>query len=77
MDWEMPFGSILEGNLVGSQEFLSLRLQEEEEMPKQSDEGDYNCGIGVLDTTIAFVCVTVLDLLIYKTTSLFVRNFSV
>lgn len=42
MDWEMPFGSILEGNLVGSQEFLSLRLQEEEEeeMPKQSDEGD-------------------------------------
>lgn len=71
MDWEMPFGSILEGNLVGSQEFLSLRLQEEEEeeMPKQSDEGDYNCGIGVV-TAIAFVCVTVLDLLIYKTTSI-------
>lgn len=54
MNWETPYGYILDGNLVGSSEFPSLRLQEEDKMPKQSDEDDYNCGIGVV-ATIAIV----------------------
>jgi hypothetical protein len=48
MNWDTPFGTKLQGSLVGTKAFPSLRLNVEDVLPKQTPEDDYNCGIGVV-----------------------------
>ena len=48
MNWETPFGIKLQGNLVGTKAFPALRLHATDVLPSQSEDDDYNCGIGVV-----------------------------
>jgi hypothetical protein len=48
MNWDTPFGKNLQGNLLDTKAFSSLRLNMEDVLPQQTIEDDYNCGIGVV-----------------------------
>ena len=48
MNWETPFGIKLQGNLVGTKASPALRLHATDVLPSQSEDDDYNCGIGVV-----------------------------
>jgi hypothetical protein len=48
MNWDTPFGTKLQGSLLGTKAFPSLQLSVEDGLPKQKSEDDYNCGIGVV-----------------------------
>jgi hypothetical protein len=45
MNWDTPFGTNVEGSLLGTKAFPSLRLKVEDVLPKQTPEDDYNCRI--------------------------------
>jgi hypothetical protein len=48
MNWDTPFGKKLQGSLLGTKAFPSIRLNLEDVLPQQTQEDDYNCGIGVV-----------------------------
>ena len=48
MNWDTPFGTKLQGSLLGTKAVPSLQLNVEDVLPKQTLEDDYNCGIGVM-----------------------------
>jgi hypothetical protein len=48
MDWETSFGTKVEGSLLGTKAFPSLRLTVVDVLPKQTSEDEYNCGIGAV-----------------------------
>jgi hypothetical protein len=51
MNWDTPFGTKLQGSLLGTKAFQLLRLNVEDVLPKQTPEDDYNCGIGAVAAT--------------------------
>ncbi len=57
MNWDMPFGTKLQGNLlVGTKAFPLLQLSLEDVLPKQTPEDDYNCGIGAVAAIGIILC---------------------
>jgi hypothetical protein len=50
MNWNAPFGTLLQGCLLGTKAFPLLQLNVEDKLHQQTPEDDYNCGIGVMAT---------------------------
>jgi hypothetical protein len=48
MNWNTPFGTKLQGSLLGTKAFPLLRLNVKDILPQQTPEDDYNCGIGIV-----------------------------
>ena len=48
MNWDTPFGTKLQGSLLGTKAVPSLQLNVEDVLPQQTPEDDYNCGIGIV-----------------------------
>jgi hypothetical protein len=48
MNWDTPFGTKLQGSLLGTKAFPLRRLNVEDVLPKQTPDDDYNCGISAV-----------------------------
>jgi hypothetical protein len=48
MNWDTPFGTKLQGSLLGTKAYPLLQFKVEDVLPKQTPEDDYNCGIGAV-----------------------------
>ena len=56
MNWETPFGTKLQGSLIGTSAFQSLRMKMVDVLPKQSPEDNYNSGFGVVASVGIMLC---------------------
>jgi hypothetical protein len=52
MNWDTPFGTKLQGSMLGTKTFPLLGLKMEDALPKQTPQDDYNCRIGIVAAVV-------------------------